>query len=72
MCGMVIALRGVLALLAVPLLVHTAAPQVEPGPNPVVVFETEMCAIEMEVDREHAPATAANFLKYVDAGRTGG
>jgi peptidyl-prolyl cis-trans isomerase A (cyclophilin A) len=34
----------------------------------VVVFETEKGTIEMEVDSEHAPATAANFLKYVDAG----
>jgi peptidyl-prolyl cis-trans isomerase A (cyclophilin A) len=36
--------------------------------RPVVVFETEKGAIEMEVDGVHAPATAANFLKYVDAG----
>ncbi len=36
--------------------------------NPVVVFETEKGAIEMEVDAVHAPATAANFLKYVDGG----
>ena len=36
--------------------------------NIVVVFETEKGAIEMEVDSLHAPATAANFLKYVDGG----
>jgi len=36
--------------------------------NVVVVFDTEKGTIEMEVDSEHAPATAANFLKYVDAG----
>ena len=36
--------------------------------NPVVVFETEKGAIEMEVDALHAPVTAANFLKYIDAG----
>ena len=35
--------------------------------NPVVVFETEKGAIEMEVDSLHAPVTAANFLKYIDA-----
>jgi peptidyl-prolyl cis-trans isomerase A (cyclophilin A) len=34
----------------------------------VVVFETEQGAIEMEVDAAHAPITASNFLKYVDAG----
>ena len=37
-------------------------------PNPVVVFETEKGAIEIEVDAAHAPVTAANFLKYVDGG----
>jgi peptidyl-prolyl cis-trans isomerase A (cyclophilin A) len=36
--------------------------------NPVVVFETEKGAIEVEVDPVHAPVTAANFLKYVDGG----
>jgi peptidyl-prolyl cis-trans isomerase A (cyclophilin A) len=36
--------------------------------NPLVVFETEKGAIEIEVDVVHAPATAANFLKYVDGG----
>ena len=36
--------------------------------NPVVVFETEKGAIEVEVDAVHAPVTAANFLKYVDGG----
>ena len=36
--------------------------------NTVVVFETEKGTIEMEVDGARAPATAANFLKYVDAG----
>jgi peptidyl-prolyl cis-trans isomerase A (cyclophilin A) len=35
--------------------------------NAVVVFETEKGTIEVEVDAR-APATAANFLKYVDAG----
>src|SRR5689334_15347030 len=34
--------------------------------NPVVVFETEKGAIEIEVDAQHAPLSAANFLKYVD------
>jgi peptidyl-prolyl cis-trans isomerase A (cyclophilin A) len=35
--------------------------------NAVVVFETEKGTIEVEVDAR-APVTAANFLKYVDAG----
>jgi peptidyl-prolyl cis-trans isomerase A (cyclophilin A) len=33
-----------------------------------VMFETEKGTIEVEVDRERAPTTAANFLRYVDAG----
>jgi peptidyl-prolyl cis-trans isomerase A (cyclophilin A) len=39
-----------------------------PQSNAVVIFETEKGTIELEVDSVHAPATAANFLKYVDAG----
>jgi len=46
-----------------------ASPQtLESRQNAVVVFETEKGTIEMEVDGARAPATAANFLKYVDAG----
>ena len=33
-----------------------------------VVLETEAGEIEIEVDASRAPVTAANFLKYVDAG----
>ena len=33
----------------------------------VVVVETSVGSIEIEVDGTHAPITAANFLKYVDA-----
>jgi len=40
----------------------------QPQPNAVVIFETEKGMIELEVDGVHAPASAANFLKYVDAG----
>ena len=36
--------------------------------NPVVVFETTLGPIEIEVDAVRAPKTAANFLRYVDAG----
>src|SRR5262245_60048879 len=36
------------------------------GKPVVVVMETELGAIEMEVDLAHAPVTAQNFLKYVD------
>jgi peptidyl-prolyl cis-trans isomerase A (cyclophilin A) len=34
----------------------------------LVVVETEIGSITLEVDALHAPITAANFLEYVDAG----
>jgi len=37
-----------------------------PAPPVVVVFETELGTITMDVDVARAPVTAANFLKYVD------
>src|SRR5262245_53188984 len=41
--------------------------QSAPSPKPVVVvFETELGSITMEIDVAHAPITAQNFLKYVD------
>jgi peptidyl-prolyl cis-trans isomerase A (cyclophilin A) len=36
--------------------------------GPVVVFETQKGTIEIEIDADRAPITAANFLKYVEAG----
>jgi peptidyl-prolyl cis-trans isomerase A (cyclophilin A) len=33
-----------------------------------VLLRTELGEIEIEVDRAHAPITAANFLRYVDGG----
>ena len=56
---------GIHALLIVALLAGAAARQQQQ--NPVVVFETEKGAIEMEADAIRAPISAANFLKYVDA-----
>lgn len=56
---------GFRALVAIALLGSAAAGQ--PQQNPIVVFETEKGAIEMEVDAARAPISAANFLKYVDA-----
>ena len=47
----------------------TAGPAVQaPAPPVVVIFETELGAIRMEIDVARAPGTAANFLKYVDGG----
>ena len=45
-----------------------AAGQGAASTRPVVVFETEKGAIEIAVDAQQAPLTAANFLKYVDGG----
>jgi peptidyl-prolyl cis-trans isomerase A (cyclophilin A) len=39
-----------------------------PGAGTVVVLETGLGSIEIEVDAAHAPVTAANFLRYVDGG----
>jgi peptidyl-prolyl cis-trans isomerase A (cyclophilin A) len=57
------------ALVAAGVLAAGAAPQA-PGrqPHAIVVFETEKGTIDVEVDGVRAPVTAANFLKYVDAG----
>lgn len=52
---------------ALPLLALLAAAC---GPrNPQVELQTPFGAIRVEVDSARAPATAANFLRYVDEGR---
>ena len=38
----------------------------QPAAPVIVIFETELGAIEMTIDVAKAPGTAANFLKYVD------
>ena len=43
-----------------------------PVQNPALVrvlIETELGEIEVELDAANAPVTAANFLRYLDAGR---
>ena len=40
----------------------------EPQAPVRVVMQTDLGEIEIEVDSSHAPVTASNFLKYVDAG----
>jgi peptidyl-prolyl cis-trans isomerase A (cyclophilin A) len=39
-----------------------------PDDNPVVVLETSKGPITIELDRQRAPITVENFLKYVDEG----
>lgn len=41
-------------------------------PLPRVVMQTELGDIEVELEIERAPSTAANFLRYVDAGHYDG
>jgi cyclophilin family peptidyl-prolyl cis-trans isomerase len=37
-------------------------------PNEIVVMETSMGNIEIQLDRQHAPVTVDNFVKYVKTG----
>jgi peptidyl-prolyl cis-trans isomerase A (cyclophilin A) len=37
-------------------------------PTEIVVFETSMGTIEIQLDRQHAPITVNNFVTYVKAG----
>jgi peptidyl-prolyl cis-trans isomerase A (cyclophilin A) len=50
------------------IMVVAAAASQTPAVQQIVIFDTEKGTIEMEVDSVHAPGTAANFLRYVDAG----
>lgn len=63
-------------LLSATLLAPAAAQETSanPAPQPVAVrLETAMGPIDLEIDVAQAPVSAANFLRYVDAGRyTGG
>jgi peptidyl-prolyl cis-trans isomerase A (cyclophilin A) len=45
---------------------------VAPAPNPRVRIRTALGEIVVELDPVRAPATVANFLRYVDAGRYAG
>jgi len=57
----------ILAVLVMPRLFTGAASAQTRSALPHVVVQTELGEIEIEVDTARAPATAANFLKYVDA-----
>lgn len=64
-------------LLAFPAIAQVApAPQPSPSTTPVALtkvrLETSAGVIVIGVDREHAPVTAANFLKYVDGKKLDG
>src|ERR1035438_1583645 len=55
-------------LMALALQHGSGAAQTTPGSLPVVVLETELGNIEIQINTGHAPITAANFLRYVDSG----
>ncbi|MBP9143605.1 MAG: peptidylprolyl isomerase [Thermoanaerobaculia bacterium] len=71
-----LALRSLLLLacLGSPLVAQASPPAPAPeSAAPVVVrLETELGAIDLEIDLVRAPLSAANFLRYVDAGRYDG
>jgi peptidyl-prolyl cis-trans isomerase A (cyclophilin A) len=56
-------LRLALLLTILPVLVAAAQEK-----KPHVVFHTQLGDIELELDPAHAPATVANFLRYVNGG----
>jgi peptidyl-prolyl cis-trans isomerase A (cyclophilin A) len=56
------------ALIPLPRSAAAQAAETEPLTPVLVVVRTALGSIEIEVDRAHAPATAANFLRYVDGG----
>src|SRR5262245_22828899 len=53
-------------LLAAAVLGFAAAARAAQSAPVFVIVETELGALTVAVDVAHAPATAANFLKYVD------
>ncbi|MDW7761663.1 MAG: peptidylprolyl isomerase [Acidobacteriota bacterium] len=55
-------------LLMLVLAVCLPIPASVPPDNPRVLMHTEAGDIVIEIDAEAAPVTAANFLRYVDAG----
>jgi len=61
------------AIAALALTANPAPPSAAPATrHPHVLLETTLGEIELEVDRARAPASAANFLRYVAAGRYDG
>ncbi|HSJ95804.1 MAG TPA: peptidylprolyl isomerase [Myxococcota bacterium] len=67
-------LARILALVPVALLAVGGARAQTPEQegNPVVVLETSLGSIEIELDAEKAPISTANFLAYVDSGHYDG
>src|SRR5258708_4865422 len=62
---MIFACLGLVALSALTMLEARAA---DDEKHPQVILDTSMGSITLELDREKAPITVDNFLKYVDSG----
>ena len=65
------------AAISAPILAQSTPPAAPEAPAPAedlvpVAIETSLGRIVVALDRAHAPVTAANFLKYVDAQRFDG
>lgn len=56
-------------MIALLLALAVAAPPAPAAPLPRVLLRTALGDLVIEVDETRAPATARNFLRYVDAGR---
>ena len=57
-----------LALVLAPLAITFSAGGLSAQGNPVVVMETSLGAITIELDRDQAPTSVQNFLAYVNSG----
>jgi peptidyl-prolyl cis-trans isomerase A (cyclophilin A) len=56
------------ALLTLAMIIPATAQNAKTQPNPVVVLDTSMGAIKIELFRSKAPITTKNFLDYVNLG----
>jgi peptidyl-prolyl cis-trans isomerase A (cyclophilin A) len=65
---MTITLFGLAAVAGLALMFAAGSADAADDKTTTVVMETSAGTIEIEVDGEHAPISAANFLKYVDSG----
>ncbi len=57
-----------LSMASMAALAVSAFPAISAAQNPKVLIKTEFGDIALEICQDKAPVTAANFLKYVDAG----
>lgn len=47
---------------------YAASGEADEGPKPVVLIETSMGSIRVELEAQKAPLTVKNFLEYVESG----